>query len=55
MALGVDYTIFLVTRTAEESRDHGSRAGLLVRTVVVPAIAVRLGDRFWWPRKVSRS
>ncbi|GAA4124963.1 MMPL family transporter [Nocardioides fonticola] len=26
---------------------------LLVRTVLVPAIAVRLGDRFWWPRKVG--
>ena len=23
---------------------------LLVRTVLVPAIAVRMGDRFWWPR-----
>ena len=26
---------------------------LLVRTVLVPAIAVRLGDRFWWPRRLS--
>ena len=25
---------------------------LLVRTVLVPALAVWLGDRFWWPRKV---
>lgn len=24
---------------------------LLVRTVVVPAIAILLGDRFWWPSK----
>ncbi|WP_308167172.1 MMPL family transporter [Nocardioides daeguensis] len=24
---------------------------LLVRTVLVPAIAVRMGDRFWWPRR----
>ena len=24
---------------------------LLVRTVLVPAIALRLGDRFWWPRR----
>ena len=24
---------------------------LLVRTVLVPAIAVKLGDRFWWPRR----
>lgn len=26
---------------------------LLVRTVLVPAIAFVMGDRFWWPRKVS--
>lgn len=26
---------------------------LLVRTVLVPALGVRLGDRFWWPRRVS--
>lgn len=26
---------------------------LLVRTVLVPAIAVRMGDRFWWPRRVT--
>ncbi|MGB0100410.1 MAG: MMPL family transporter [Nocardioides sp.] len=25
---------------------------LIVRTMLVPAIAVLLGDRFWWPRKV---
>lgn len=25
----------------------------VVRTVLVPALAVRLGDRFWWPRKVG--
>lgn len=24
---------------------------LLVRTVLVPAIALTLGDRFWWPRR----
>lgn len=24
---------------------------LLVRTVLVPALGVRLGDRFWWPRR----
>ena len=27
---------------------------LVVRTVLVPALAFALGDRFWWPRKVSR-
>lgn len=26
---------------------------LLVRTVLVPAIAIRLGDAFWWPRRVA--
>ena len=26
---------------------------LVVRTVLVPALALSLGDRFWWPRKVS--
>ena len=100
VALGVDYNIFLVTRAAEEAREHGTREGmlraltatggvitsagillaavfavlgvlplvvlaqlgvvicigvlldtLLVRTVLVPAIAVKLGDRFWWPRR----
>ncbi|GAA2116740.1 MMPL family transporter [Nocardioides bigeumensis] len=102
VALGVDYNIFLVTRAAEESREHGTRQGmlralattggvitsagillaavfavlgvlplvvlaqlgtvicigvlldtLLVRTVLVPAIALLLGDRFWWPRRLS--
>jgi len=28
---------------------------LLVRTVVVPALGVALGERFWWPRRVSGS
>ena len=27
---------------------------LLVRTVVVPALAFIAGDRFWWPRRVTR-
>ena len=26
---------------------------LIVRTVLVPALAFALGDRFWWPRRVS--
>lgn len=26
---------------------------LVVRTVLVPAIAIRLGDAFWWPRRVT--
>ncbi|QCX26141.1 MMPL family transporter [Nocardioides jishulii] len=25
---------------------------LLVRTVLVPALAISLGDKFWWPRKL---
>ena len=102
VALGVDYNIFLVTRAAEEAREHGTREGMLraltatggvitsagillaavfavlgvlplvvlaqlgvvicvgvlldtlvVRTVLVPAIAVVLGDRFWWPRRFA--
>ncbi|MGW7684051.1 MMPL family transporter [Kribbella sp. NPDC054772] len=28
---------------------------LLVRTVVVPALAFLLGDRFWWPGRADRS
>ena len=27
---------------------------LVVRTVLVPALAFALGDRFWWPRRVGR-
>ena len=102
VALGVDYNIFLVTRAAEESREHGTREGVLralsatggvitsagillaavfavlgvlplvvlaqlgvvicigvlldtlvVRTLLVPAIVLVLGDRFWWPRRLS--
>ncbi|PJJ57435.1 RND superfamily putative drug exporter [Mumia flava] len=104
VALGVDYSIFLVTRAYEESRGRGTGPGmiralvatggvitsagillaavfavlgvlplvvlaqigivigigvlldtLLVRTVVVPSLAVLLGDRFWWPRAVPGS
>lgn len=102
VALGVDYNIFLISRAAEEAKDHGSRSGMLralaatggvitsagillaavfavlgvlplvvlaqlgviicvgvlldtlvVRTVLVPAIGLILGDRFWWPRRVD--
>ncbi len=28
---------------------------LVVRTVLVPALALLLGDRFWWPRRVGRA
>ena len=103
VALGVDYSIFLVTRAAEETPAHGVRRGmiralgatggvitsagillaavfavlgvlplvvlaqlgtviclgvlldtLVVRTLLVPALAVTLGDRFWWPRTFPR-
>ena len=27
---------------------------LLVRTIIVPALAIKLGDKFWWPRISSR-
>jgi RND superfamily putative drug exporter len=27
---------------------------LLVRTVLVPALAFLLGDRFWWPGRIAR-
>jgi RND superfamily putative drug exporter len=27
---------------------------LVVRTVLVPALALRLGDTFWWPQRASR-
>jgi RND superfamily putative drug exporter len=26
---------------------------LLVRTVIVPALAISMGERFWWPARVS--
>ncbi len=103
VALGVDYNIFLVTRTWEEAAGHGARDGMLralaatggvitsagillaavfavlgvlplvvlaqlgvvicigvlldtlvVRTVLVPALALLLGDTFWWPRRVPQ-
>ncbi|HEY1134057.1 MAG TPA: efflux RND transporter permease subunit [Nocardioides sp.] len=104
VALGIDYNIFLITRTQEEARGHGTSEGvlralgatggvitsagillaavfavlgvlplvvlaqlgvvicigvlldtLLVRTVVVPAIVRILGERFWWPRTITRT
>jgi RND superfamily putative drug exporter len=100
VALGVDYSIFLVTRAQEEARKLGTFEGmrkalgatggvitsagillaavfavlgvlplialaqvgtivcigvlldtLLVRTVIVPALAFTLKEKFWWPRK----
>jgi RND superfamily putative drug exporter len=100
VALGVDYSIFLVSRAQEEAKKYGTREGmrralgatggvitsagillaavfavlgvlplialaqvgtivclgvlldtLLVRTVIVPALAFMTGRHFWWPRK----
>jgi putative drug exporter of the RND superfamily len=100
VALGVDYSIFLVTRAQEEAAKIGTFEGmrkalgatggvitsagillaavfavlgvlplialaqvgtivcigvlldtLLVRTVIVPALAFTLKEKFWWPRK----
>ncbi|GAA1764709.1 MMPL family transporter [Agromyces humatus] len=104
VALGVDYSIFLVTRAKEEAALLGTTQGmiralaatggvitsagillaavfavlgvlplitltqigvivcigvlidtLLVRTVIVPAMAFIAGDQFWWPRRPSIS
>jgi putative drug exporter of the RND superfamily len=104
VALGVDYSIFLVTRAKEEAEHLGITQGmiralaatgavitsagillaavfavlgvlplitltqigvivcigvlidtLLVRTVIVPALAFLAKDKFWWPRKPSLS
>jgi RND superfamily putative drug exporter len=99
VALGVDYSIFLMTRAREESAGHGTRRGVLValavtggvitsagivlaatfgalsviplvflaqisfivafgvlldtlvvRSLLVPALSIDVGDRVWWPR-----
>jgi putative drug exporter of the RND superfamily len=103
VALGVDYTIFLMTRAREEVTLLGHRRGMLhaltvtggmitsagvvlaatfgalsvlplvpsvqmavivgvgvlldtflVRSLLVPALALHIGRGIWWPRKVSR-
>jgi RND superfamily putative drug exporter len=103
VTLGVDYTIFLMTRAREEAARTGTRTGVLtaltvtggvitsagvvlagtfatllllpvvaalhiglvvalgvlidtfvVRTLLVPTLAVDLGDRIWWPGRLSR-
>ncbi|GAA2709824.1 MMPL family transporter [Micromonospora olivasterospora] len=106
VALGIDYSIFLMTRVKEEYRTHGRSAGeavrkglagtgsvitscgiilagtftpllfsgiksylemgfaivvgllldtFVIRTLLVPAIAVRFGERSWWPGKRQRA
>jgi RND superfamily putative drug exporter len=103
IALGVDYTIFLMGRAREEVAAHGHRAGVLraltatggvitgagvvlaatfavltvtpvvlnvqlgtlvavgvlvdafvVRTLLVPAVALDAGPRTWWPGRLTR-
>ncbi len=103
VALGVDYTIFLMTRAREETALHGHRVGVpralevtggvitsagvvlaatfaalcvlplvpsvqiavvvaagvlldttIVRTLLVPALALDLGRATWWPGRLSR-
>jgi putative drug exporter of the RND superfamily len=103
VALGVDYTIFLITRAREEVADLGHARGILralvvtggvitsagivlaatfsvgvvlpevgflqlsllvalgvlldtfvVRTLLVPALALDSGPRFWWPMRLTR-
>lgn len=103
VALGIDYSIFLMTRVREESLTHGTRPGILVglavtggvitsagvvlaatfsalvtiplvfmlqiafivavgvlvdtlvvRTLLVPALAYDIGPRVWWPSRLVR-
>jgi RND superfamily putative drug exporter len=81
VALGVDYSIFLMTRAREEVATLGHRRGVLhavtvtggvitsagvvpaatfaslsvlldtflVRSLLVPALALHIGPAFWWP------
>jgi RND superfamily putative drug exporter len=104
VALGVDYNIFLITRSQEEVTRLGHRSGiqrglaltggvitsaglvlaatfavlnvlplvataelgilvgigvlldtLVVRPILVPALAMDIGRRFWWPGRLSRT
>jgi RND superfamily putative drug exporter len=103
VALGVDYTLFLMTRAREETANHGHRHGILhalavtggvitsagvvlaatfaalnvlplvpsvqiaiivsvgvlldtvlVRTLLIPALALHIGPRAWWPSRLAR-
>lgn len=102
VALGIDYTIFLMTRVREEAIKHGTRPGILrglrstggvitsagvvlaatfsalvvlpilflvqisfivavgvlidtiiVRSLLVPAMSYEVGQKIWWPSKLS--
>ena len=43
VALGVDYTIFLVTRAREETPDHGTRAGIVRAVSATGAVITSAG------------
>jgi putative drug exporter of the RND superfamily len=43
VALGVDYTIFLVTRAREETSDHGTRAGIVRAVSATGAVITSAG------------
>uniref|UniRef100_UPI002630148D MMPL family transporter n=1 Tax=uncultured Corynebacterium sp. TaxID=159447 RepID=UPI002630148D len=104
VALGIDYSIFLVTRARQEAAHQGTRDGiitalastggvitsagillasvfaalgilplvalaqvgivifvgvlldtLVVRTILIPALVILLGDKFWWPSRIERA
>lgn len=43
VALGVDYTIFLVTRAREESAEHGTRAGMVAAVAATGGVITSAG------------
>ncbi|MFI5696098.1 MMPL family transporter [Kribbella sp. NPDC051586] len=43
VALGIDYSIFLMTRVREESHDHGTRPGILVGLAVTGGVITSAG------------
>lgn len=102
VALGIDYSIFLVTRARQEAVHQGTRDGiitalastggvitsagillasvfaalgvlplvalaqvgivifvgvlldtLVIRTILIPALVILLGDKFWWPSRIE--
>jgi len=43
VALGIDYSIFLMTRVREESKEHGTRPGILVGLAVTGGVITSAG------------
>lgn len=43
VALGIDYSIFLMTRVREESQDHGTRPGILIGLAVTGGVITSAG------------